>query len=84
MINSGDFVIVAACSEVTPPINGTFDCDMNGKMMFCNVSCEEGYNFDIPPLDVYECGDETGYVWNFITEDNPYHRLPKCMGKIQI
>ncbi|XP_071080206.1 sushi, von Willebrand factor type A, EGF and pentraxin domain-containing protein 1-like [Haliotis cracherodii] len=68
-----------ACSEVTPPMNGTFDCDMNGKMMFCNVSCEEGYDFDIPPLDVYECGDETGYVWNFITEDNPYHRLPKCM-----
>ncbi|XP_067681709.1 sushi, von Willebrand factor type A, EGF and pentraxin domain-containing protein 1-like [Haliotis asinina] len=67
------------CSDVLPPMNGTFNCDTKGKMMFCNVSCDEGYSFDMPPLDIYECGDETGYVWNFKTEDNPYHKLPNCM-----
>ncbi|XP_046578195.1 protein crumbs homolog 1-like [Haliotis rubra] len=43
------------CSDVVKPMNGTFDCDTKGRMMFCNVSCDEGYSFDIPPLDIYEC-----------------------------
>ncbi|XP_041379784.1 signal peptide, CUB and EGF-like domain-containing protein 1, partial [Gigantopelta aegis] len=42
-------------------------------------SCVQvGFLPDIEPLSSYYCGEQTAYVWNFETEQNPHRRLPFC------
>ena len=48
------------------------------------MECDEGFLPDIEPLSSYYCGEETGYIWNFETEQNPHRRLPFCSGKLSL
>ncbi|KAL3870955.1 hypothetical protein ACJMK2_038980 [Sinanodonta woodiana] len=66
------------CPEISPPANGSISCNNDTRNINCTVQCEEGYQFDIEPLDFYLCGEDTAHEWNFQTEDNPNRRLPKC------
>ncbi|KAL3870926.1 hypothetical protein ACJMK2_038954 [Sinanodonta woodiana] len=66
------------CPEIFPPANGSISCYNDTRNINCTVQCEEGYQFDIEPLDFYLCGEYTAHEWNFQTKDNPNRRLPKC------
>lgn len=60
--------------------NGNVSCENNTDSINCAITCNEGFEFDIEPLDEYTCGPETFHVWNFETSANPLRRLPKCVG----
>lgn len=69
------------CEPVPPPAYGNISCTNDTESWNCTISCDEGYDFDMAPLDEYVCGPDTFHVWNFETEFNPEKRLPNCIGK---
>lgn len=61
--------------------NGTVKCHNDTLNVNCTVECNDGFDFDIEPLDEYVCGPDTFHIWNFETSVNPLRRLPKCVGE---
>ncbi|XP_052061895.1 protein crumbs homolog 1-like [Mytilus californianus] len=45
-----------------------FNCTSISDSTSCVVTCQDGYSFvrDYQPLDQYECGPQTGHIWNAI------------------
>ncbi|CAC5393166.1 unnamed protein product [Mytilus coruscus] len=46
----------------------SFNCTSISDSTSCVVTCQDGYSFvrDYQPLDQYECGPQTGHIWNAI------------------
>ncbi|XP_021377090.1 uncharacterized protein LOC110465523 isoform X2 [Mizuhopecten yessoensis] len=51
----------------------TDHCETEGDYTRCNLTCETGYGFtsSTPPLEYYECGQNTSHEWNS-------RQLPSC------
>ncbi|CAC5361884.1 unnamed protein product [Mytilus coruscus] len=43
-----------------------FNCTIVKDYISCTVTCKDGYVFlpDHPPNDIYECGNNTNYIWS--------------------
>ncbi|XP_041369905.1 sushi, von Willebrand factor type A, EGF and pentraxin domain-containing protein 1-like [Gigantopelta aegis] len=70
--------VCPVCKEISAPANGSVLCENSTTFINCTMDCDEGYLPDIEPLSSYYCGEQTGHIWNFETEQNPHRRLPFC------
>ncbi|XP_046569114.1 LOW QUALITY PROTEIN: uncharacterized protein LOC124277463 [Haliotis rubra] len=77
LCNTGECPV---CAEVSAPDHGDLECRDVNSTRLCELKCDDGYDFDRPPLSVYKCGQETGYEWSYVTEDNPDGRFPNCVA----
>jgi len=73
--------LISVCSLLNAPGNGTSDCQNVSDTINCTITCDDGFDFDIQPLDYYICGPDTSYEWNIQSDDNPDGKLPRCSGK---
>lgn len=48
----------------------------------CTVDCADDYDFDHTIKPYYFCGQDTFYLWDFQTDDNPYGKTPYCSSEI--
>ena len=69
------------CMAFVEPDNSTATCVNNTSTgsVTCTIECDEGFDFDIAPMDEYTCGPETFHEWNVRTSFNPDMRLPSCV-----
>lgn len=77
-IRTCNLTVCPTCPNITAPDNGTISCDSENDTIVCSISCNDGFDFDIEPLESYFCGPKTFHIWNFETDVNPLRKLPKC------
>ncbi|XP_076112267.1 uncharacterized protein LOC143080345 [Mytilus galloprovincialis] len=66
------------CFKLQPTNNSSLFCNESNNMIVCYHNCDDGYWFDQDVRPEYRCGNETYYLWDFQTKENPYARLPSC------
>ncbi|CAG2221269.1 unnamed protein product [Mytilus edulis] len=66
------------CFKLQPTNNSSLFCNESNNMIVCYHNCDDGYWFDQDVMPEYRCGNETYYLWDFQTKENPYARLPSC------
>ena len=71
---------LSECEELVEPPNSTLSCETNDEMTRCQLKCHVGFDFDHDAQQRFYCGNETYYQWDFQTNNNPYGRLPYCIG----
>lgn len=74
------FYFILECSELVPTNHSSLSCTNKSNVIICIQTCDDGYWFDQDERHDYRCGNETYYLWDFQTKDNPYARLPFCTG----
>ncbi|XP_061166391.1 neurogenic locus Notch protein-like [Saccostrea echinata] len=66
------------CSQLMVSEHALLDCVNDTKNLNCTIECENGYDFDHETKPFYLCGEDTFYMWDFQTEDNPDGKTPVC------
>lgn len=68
------FFLAHPCQYPPEPVNGRRHCYETAEGVYCNVSCNEGFAFAIPPAEIYFCAYDS--VWT------PEDKMPysDCSG----
>ena len=64
-----------ACQLPVDPVNGNKNCSENPDVVYCTLTCHEGYAFAMRPSQDYFCNYDG--VW--LPNDNPLP-FPDCSG----
>jgi len=65
------------CPPLPQPVNGRKSCNHFSGKVLCTMTCNEGYSYDTEAINEYDCGPDTEWRWNGLTD----FKVPACSSK---
>lgn len=77
-----NFLLRIECAALETLEHTIWTCINDSVGVNCTVDCADDYDFDHTIKPYYFCGQDTFYLWDFQTDDNPYGKTPYCSSEI--
>lgn len=77
-----NFLLDIECAALETLEHTIWTCINDSVGVNCTVDCADDYDFDHTIKPYYFCGQDTFYLWDFQTDDNPYGKTPYCSSEI--
>lgn len=77
-----DFLFGIECAALETLEHTIWTCINDSVGVNCTVDCTDDYDFDHTIKPYYFCGQDTFYLWDFQTDDNPFGKTPYCSSEI--